>query len=237
MKRVGIIQSCYVPWRGYFDFIASVDLFLILDDVLYSKGSWRNRNQLKTPNGLKWLTVPVNVSMTQAIDQVEIARTVKPWREDHEHKLQNALGDAPYFDTTMSVWKEGAAAGDTLLSALNVRLTKLLCAKLGIATPIRLSRELGGEGSKTDRLIDLLTKLEATHYLSGPSARGYIDEAQFRAAGIALEYKSYDYEPYPQLHGPFEGTVTVLDLIANTGPDAPRFLRSRTPDVTVVPAP
>lgn len=232
-----MIQSCYVPWRGYFDFIASVDLFVIYDCVQYTVRDWRNRNQLKTPSGLKWLTVPVKASRTSAVDEVTIASPPKPWREEHAHQLESALGSAPHFDTAMGVWSRAVAAGDTHLSALNVRLTKLLCAELGIATPLVLSRELGAQGARTERLLDILKKVQATHYLSGPSARGYIDEAQFRAAGIALEYKSYDYEPYPQLHGEFQGTVTVLDLIANVGPEARRFLKSRTPDVTAVPAP
>lgn len=89
-------------------------------------------------------------------------------------------------------------------------------------------------GTKTDRLIDLSKKLNATTYLSGPSADAYLDKEAFRRNGIRLEYKSYDYEPYPQLWGPFEGAVTVLDLIANCGPAAKNHIRSRTPDKVVI---
>ncbi|BAU48604.1 hypothetical protein SVA_2052 [Sulfurifustis variabilis] len=234
--RVGIIQSSYVPWRGFFDFIDSVDLFVVFDDVQYPVGrSWRNRNQLKTKNGLRWLTVPIAAKSTGlAIDEVAIGRTEKPWQDAHRRSLKEALGPAPFFAAAQRLWEEAIAAGDTGISALNVRLIRGICSYLRIETPIVTSREYGAAGRKTERLINLLQAVGASTYLSGPSAKDYLDEAAFQAHRIRLEFKSYDYAEYPQLWGPFVGNVTVLDLIANTGPNAREFLKSRSPDAVAV---
>ncbi len=233
MHRVGIIQSNYIPWRGYFDFIDSVDLFLILDDVEYPVGrSWRNRNQLKTESGLKWLTVPVKSgSGGMPIDQVMIGISDKSWKDAHRRLLIQFLGPAPFFKDAMEIWDEGIAHGDTTISRLNIRLIKLICAYLEITTPIVMSRDYAVTGKKTKRLINLLKKVGATVYLSGPAAKGYLDENLFRQNGIRLEYKTYDYRPYSQLWGEFVGSVSVLDLIANTGHKARQYLNSQTPNV------
>lgn len=233
--RVGIIQSSYVPWRGYFDFIASVDTFVLLDDVPFgSKGNWRHRNQLKLGDELQWMTVPVRSAREQPIDEVEVDPAQPEWRARHEELLRRSLGKAPFFADALRLWKEGVDRAPRRLSELNRGLTELICAYLGIGTSIRDARPLAAVGAKTERLLSLLEKLGAKSYLSGPVARDYIDEGLFRSRGIRLEYKSYDYEPYPQQGGPFIGTVSVLDLVANVGPQAARFLRSRAPDRVAV---
>jgi hypothetical protein len=235
--RVGIIQSCYVPWRGYFDFINSVDLFVVFDDVQYPVGrSWRNRNQIKTRAGTAWITVPVaSRSERMPIDQVTIAVTDKPWAVTHRNVLKENLGAAPFFAHAIALWEEGIATGEQYISRLNVRLLRAICQYLGVTTPIVLARDYNATGAKTERLINLLKSVGAGTYLSGPSAKGYLDEEQFRRHRIGLEYKSYDYPPYPQLWGPFAGAVSVLDLIANCGPESRAFIKSSTPDQVAVP--
>jgi len=235
--RVGIIQSCYIPWRGYFDFIRGVDLFILFDDVQYPQGrSWRNRNRVKTASGAPWLTVPVpRGAHTLAIDRVAIHAADRDWRETHLAVLEEAFRGAPHGADARSLWRDGVADGDGMLSTLNERLTRAICAYLGIDTRIEQARPYGAVGAATDRLISLLGKVGATTYVSGPSARDYLDEAQFRRNGIRLEYKSYDYAPYPQPWGPFVGEVSVLDLIANVGPAARDHLPSRSPNAVAVP--
>jgi len=234
--RVGVIQSSYIPWRGYFDFIASVDLFVIYDDVQFSMGSWRNRNQFKTRNGLKWLTVPVQAKAGGLpIDQVRIARTMKPWQEAHRNFLRDALMPAPFSDVALSLWERAISGQDILISQLNIRLTRILCGYFGIVTPLAIARDYPTTGAKSARLISLLREVGATIYLSGPSAKGYLDEEAFRQNGIRLEYKSYDYPPYPQLWGEYEGAVSVLDLIANCGPGSRRLLQSTNANEIAVP--
>ena len=73
MKRVAIVQSNYVPWRGYFDLISSVDEFILLDDVQYTKQDWRNRNRINTENGVVWLTIPVHGADSSMLSEVNRA--------------------------------------------------------------------------------------------------------------------------------------------------------------------
>ena len=148
------------------------------------------------------------------------------WRENY--------GAAHYFPDVLKLLGDFGLGTTNTISDLNIELTRKICDYLNISTPMMLSSELALEGSKTERLIDLLKKLDASTYLSGPSADAYLDKEAFRRNGIQLEYKSYDYAPYPQLWGGFVGEVTVLDLIANCGPEARNHIRSRSQDAVVI---
>jgi hypothetical protein len=227
--RVGAIQSAYIPWRGYFDFIASVDLFVVYDDVQFSKNSWRNRNQLKTARGLEWITIPVHGSTGLAIDQVEIADPSFVGR--HRGQIRASLSSAPYFQQAMELWERSIGhrveAGERNLSRINYSFIKDACGVLGVSTPLVSAREFQLTGRRNERLLDLMRKTGATTYLSGPAAGEYLDHGAFAQAGVRIEYKSYEYEPYPQRNGAFEGAVSILDLIANTGEQAPRLVRGR----------
>jgi len=228
--HVAVLQSAYVPWRGFFDIIASVDLFVIYDDVQYSKGSWRNRNKLKTPAGPKWLTVPVNVSLGQPIADVTIEYGTKDWIAQHRGLIDQALRDAPFYEDSVRPWSECVATRPTHLSELNVALLRTYCGLLGIGTRFADSRDFALEGSSTERLLMLLKAVGATSYLSGPAAEAYLDLASFREAGIDLYYKTYDYAPYPQQGEGFQPDVSILDLIANLGPEAPGHIRTASGD-------
>ena len=233
--RIGVIQSSYVPWRGYFDFIREVDLFVFYDDLQFSKGSWRNRNRIKTPAGLKWLTVPVKIeSLAQLICNTRIEYSID-WQVNQLNQLGESYRNAPFFGDAEPLLKEAFGYRDETISELNIRLIRLVSTYLGITTPTQLSTEYSLAGTKTERLIGLLHKTGATTYLSGPSARDYLDERLFIDNGIRLEYKSYDYAPYPQLWGGYEGAVTILDLIANCGAGAKGLLQSSTPNLIAVP--
>lgn len=215
--KVGVIQSNYIPWRGYFDFIASVDLFIFHDDIQYTKGDWRNRNRIKTANGLKWLTVPVKYLMTaQLIEETSIDYT-EHWQKSHVNQFIASYFKTPYCNDVITILNEAFSFKDQTISQLNIRIIRLICSYLGITTELRMSKEYELCGYKTERLIDLLGKVGATTYISGPSAKNYLDEESFKCAGIELIYKKYEYEPYPQLWGDFAGTVSILDLMANCG--------------------
>lgn len=142
---------------------------------------------------------------------------------------------APYFDVIRDILPSLNVDKEETISHLNIRLIQSICAYLDIRTPLKLSSEFNSEDEKTERLLSLLNAVGGTTYLSGPSADDYLEKDMFREAGIRLEYKSYNYEPYPQLWGPFEGGVTVLDLIANCGPEARTLIQSKTPNTVVVP--
>ncbi len=222
--RVGIIQSNYFPWRGYFDFISKVDLFVFHDDIQYTKGDWRNRNRIKTPNGPRWITVPVRYKTTsQLICETEIDESTD-WRKQHLNLFAENYRKAPFFDLAHELLASCLRFPATTISELNVNLLRETCSVLGIDTETMLSSELGATGVKTKKLIQLLTSVGATSYLSGPSARGYLDEGMFADAGIELCYMSYDYPRYPQLWGGYDDALSILDLIANTGPSARKFM-------------
>jgi hypothetical protein len=227
--RVGIIQSNYIPWRGYFDFIDDCDVFILFDDVQYTSRDWRNRNKLKTREGTEWITVSVRQSRGQLIEEVPIDWSVD-WPERHLNLLRENYRLAPFFDEVSNQFAEILSHRPERLSALNRALIEWGMQRLGIVTHLIDASTLAGRGQKTERLISLVEAVGGTVYLSGPSAGAYIEPKAFSSAGIALEYKSYDYPAYPQLWGTFEGLVSILDLLLNTGTDARYYLKSRTPN-------
>ncbi|MDR3362254.1 MAG: WbqC family protein [Desulfovibrio sp.] len=232
--RVGIIQSNYIPWRGYFDFINSAEVFVFYDNVQYTKRDWRNRNRIKTENGVKWLTVPVQYKYAaQHIDDTRIDYNQK-WQVKHLRAMEHAYGKMPYFTQYFPRYREILEEGHLTISTLNQALIRWLMSCLDINTPLRTASEFKLTGRRTERLIELLTQLGATTYLSGPSAASYLEYDLFRKANIALEFKSYDYPPYPQPHGSFVPSVTVLDLLFSMGGEAKKYLKSAAPDRSFV---
>lgn len=225
-KKVAILQSNYIPWKGYFDLIRQVDLFIFYDDVQYTKNDWRNRNRIVTPRGGEWLTIPCGPDIHRRIDQVRVDN--RPWQRSHWDKIRESYREAPFWGRYHELFSD-VLLGKTweYLSDINKTLIELVCREiLNIQTPFADSTRFHAAGEKTERLISLLTAVGATHYLSGPSARDYIDPAQFAGNGIELEYIHYDgYPVYRQLHGrPFRHDVSIIDLIFNTGPEASRHL-------------
>jgi hypothetical protein len=223
--KVAVIQSNYVPWKGYFDMIHDVEVFVFHDDLQYTKNDWRNRNKIKTPAGPEWLTIPVGTSEHRLICEVEIKDAT--WQKKHWNLLKTHYARAPHFETYRALLTDVYLGSRwESLSALNQHLIKLVSKDLlGITTEFRDSRELSPEGAKQDRLLDLLRKVGATSYLSGPAAKDYIEPERFAAAGIDLAWKSYaGYPEYPQLFPPFEHGVSILDLLLNVGPEAPQYI-------------
>ncbi|HEV2475475.1 MAG TPA: WbqC family protein [Candidatus Dormibacteraeota bacterium] len=228
-KRVAIIQSNYIPWKGYFDIINDVDEFILYDDRQYTRRDWRNRNLIKTEHGLRWLTIPVRVKgrFTQRIDETLIDDP--SWASRHWKTIAQAYAGASHFLTYRDVVGDMFASASRVrrLSDVNRGLLEGICSLLGIDTRLSWSTDYEASGDRTERLVSLCLAAGATEYLSGPSARVYIDEARFAAAGVRLVYADYSgYPEYPQLHGTFEHGVTILDLLFNAGPDAPRYMKT-----------
>jgi WbqC-like protein family len=227
-KRVAIVQSCYIPWKGYFDLINMVDEFILYDDRQYTRRDWRNRNRIKTPQGSQWLTIPVEVKgrYYQRIDETKISQP--GWADRHWKTLEHNYRAAVHFeDRAPAVEALYRDPPGPRLSEVNRTFLEAICEILGIQAQLSWSTDYDAVGTKTERLVSLCRAAAATTYLSGPSAREYLDEALFIDAGISLEYIDYDgYPEYPQLHPPFEHEVTILDLIFNMGPKAPQFMKS-----------
>ena len=228
--RCVILQPSYVPWRGYFDLIHRADVFVFYDDVQYDKHGWRNRNRIKTPEGPRWLTIPVKAhgAVRQGIPILAIETADDSWPAKHFDALARSYATAPYFDRYRPWLEKTYASPPHLLADFTIATTIELAAMLGFtSTRFLRSSELHAEGRKTARLIEILRTVGATHYLSGPSAKDYIEEEQFSAAGIELEWMTYDYPEYPQLHPPFDPHVSVLDLLFMTGHDAAKYICRR----------
>lgn len=227
MKRVAILQSNYIPWKGYFDLIASVDEFVIYDDMQYTRRDWRNRNQIKTPQGLQWLTVPVKVKgkYHQKIRETEIDGT--GWAQEHWKSLEQNYRRAPHFEAIAN-WLEPLyfERQECNLSQLNRRLIEAICGYLEIKTTLRNSWDYELTEGKTERLASLCRQAKGQQYVSGPSARDYIDEKVFEDLGIRVTWFEYTgYAEYPQLWGAFAHNVTILDLLFNCGLDTHRYMR------------
>ena len=225
-----ILQPSYIPWRGYFDQIRRADVFVFYDDVQYDKRGWRNRNRIKTPQGSQWLTIPVFARGAQTdktpINQIHMDESTD-WARKHWATLSQVYGKAPHWPRYAPVLEEFylRRPRPELLADFTIDLTVALARELGIEnTRFVRSSSLSVGGAKTERLIQIIERIGATHYISGPSARDYIEEERFREAGVGLEYMDYDYPEYPQLHGPFDPQVSILDLLVMTGPDAPRYI-------------
>jgi hypothetical protein len=225
--RICIVQSCYIPWKGFFDLIGRCDEYVVFDSAQYVKGHWHNRNRIKTANGTQWLSIPVITKgrFEQPIDQVEIE---KPWAEKHWRTLEFAYRHAPFFEQlapTVKAWYE-RADGQACLSDVNAIFLHGIGGLLGLKTRIVRDTIYPAQGASTERLLKIVRAAGADRYLTGPSARAYFDEAMFASAGVATEWMSYEgYKEYKQLHGGFEHAVTVLDLLFNTGPGAPDYLK------------
>ncbi|EDZ44422.1 WbqC-like protein family [Rhodobacteraceae bacterium HTCC2083] len=230
-KSVAILQSSYIPWKGYFDLIRKVDCFVFYDDVDFSKNSWRNRNKIKTPKGAKWLSIPCGRNHLTPINQVRIDNA--PWQEQHFALLKQQYSNAPYWDMylpfleqTYLEQKWGA------LSDFNQTLIRYITQELlgHVATEFDNSERYQLSANKGERVLQLLEQTGATHYLSGPAAKDYLQEDEFVKRGITLEYMDYSgYPEYPQQHPPFEHGVTILDMLFNLGPATVDYMQPLKP--------
>jgi len=223
-----ILQPSYIPWRGYFHQIAKADVFVFYDDVQFDKRGWRNRNQIKTPSGKQWLTIPVYSKGAQTehipINQIKIVWD-STWNKDHWKAIQMAYSKAPYYETYAPMLEGLYYQHPEYLADFTIETTIALARALGInQTKFLRSSELNTHGQKTDHLIQVLLAVGASHYISGPSAQDYIENDKFEQAGITLEYMVYNYPEYAQFYPPFEAQVSILDLLFMTGPDALKYI-------------
>jgi WbqC-like protein family len=222
--KVAVIQSNYLPWRGYFDLIHDADVFVFYDDVQYTTNDWRNRNRVKGANGPVWLTVPVGNQNDRRICDVEIRD--RGWARKHWMTIEQSYRKAPGFARYGAFFRGIYEREWTSLSELNQSLIRTIAAEfLGIATEMRDVRDYQVGGVRGDRLLDLLKQVGATDYISGPSARAYLDEAGYLREGIRVHWKDYStYPAYPQLHGAFDANVSIVDLLMNCGDRAPDYI-------------
>ena len=225
--KAAILQSNYIPWKGYFDLMNRADVFIIYDEVQYTKNDWRNRNKIKTANGLTWLTIPVKQEkLSQRIIDTQVHNN--DWRRKHWNSITISYSRAPYFRQYRSLFEElYLNSSETYLSRINYSFFVAINEVLGINTKLVWSNELNLVEGKSERLVDLCKKVGADEYISGPAAKDYLQTDLFEKENIKVSWMDYSgYTEYRQLYPPFEHGVSILDLIFNEGPESSRFLKS-----------
>ncbi|MEO7294335.1 MAG: WbqC family protein [Ginsengibacter sp.] len=228
MSRVAILQSNYIPWKGYFDLIASVDKFILYDDMQYTKGDWRNRNKVKTSQGTQWLTIPILTNFGQKINETKVFGT--EWAHKHLKSIELIYKKSSRFDSVFP-WVRNLyeQTGELkLLSEINFYFIKEICKKIEISTELIDSRQFKIEGIKSEALISVLKQIGGvTSYLSGPAAKSYLDIQLFNQENIKVNWMDYsNYPEYNQMYPPFEHSVSILDLFFNEGENAHRYLKN-----------
>ena len=228
MKKIIITQSNYIPWKGYFDSINMTDEFIIYDDMQYTKRDWRNRNQIKTREELKWLTIPVEVrgKYLQKINETKISDP--EWGKNHWNTIVHNYSKSEFFKKYSEIF-ENIYLNNTeeYLSRVNLKFIEAVCEILGIKTSFIWSSEFNLLEDRNERLVDICKQRGATDYYSGPAAKAYMDLSLFEKENIKVHWFDYSgYPEYRQQFGEFAHTVTILDLIFNEGPDTKKFMKS-----------
>jgi len=234
MKTIAILQSNYIPWKGYFDLINMVDEFILYDDMQYTKRDWRNRNKIKTAQGLKWLSIPVEVKgkYFQKINETKISS--KDYLNKHLMTIKQNYSKSKYFKDYIDIFETLYLNCESVyLSDINYKFIIAICNILDIKTKIRFSSEFNLLDGQTERLVGICEECNADIYLSGPSAKNYINESFFIEKNIQIQWMDYsNYSEYNQLYLPFEHGVTILDLIFNEGPNSKKFMKSFSEEIS-----
>ena len=229
-KVVAICQSNYIPWKGYFDMINMADVFVLYDDMQYTRRDWRNRNKIMTSSGLQWLTIPVNVKgkYYQKINETKV--TDKTWALKHWIRIKQAYGKSEFFSVYNAILEDiylNKLLSLEHLSEINQLMIKAICEILDIKTKIISSAVFQLTEDRNERLLGICHTLGATTYLSGPAAKEYMDVKLFERAGVEVSWMDYsNYPVYQQKYGEFEHSVTVLDLLFNNGLESKKFMKS-----------
>jgi len=220
--KVSIMQPTYLPWIGYFALMESVDVFIILDSVQFSKRSWQQRNQIKTESGAKWLTVPVisKGKRGQLISDVEIDYSGK-FPENHINMIKQNYKESNFFSNYSEDFFNILRKKNRHLSRLSIDLILLIRELLGIKTTIKYSSNFSTKGSKDELLAELCEYVGATEYISPPGSKVYLDDSHsFLKRNISVKYFDYNHPEYKQLNGRFISHMSVIDLLFNCGQDS-----------------
>ncbi len=223
----------YLPWIGFFEQIASVDHFVLMDDVQYTRRDWRNRNRIKTANGVIWLTVPVrHPGLNALINEVEIDYQ-RDWVRRHLRSIEVSYQRRPYFQPLFDEIGEILRQRHARLVDLNRQLICLLMKHLDIHTPLSYSsaiprddaRDCRDPDSRNGRILEICRHVGASVLYDGKKAADFIDLPRFRRAGVEVVFQDYQPRPYPQAFGEFVPSLSAIDLIMNVGGEAGAIMR------------
>jgi len=226
MKKIAILQSNYIPWKGYFDIINEVDEFILYDTAQFTKNDWRNRNKIKTNQGVEWISIPVKHSISQKINEIEVLSN--QWRKKHWRTLQQNYSRSANFDKYKAIFENlYLNNNETYLSVINYNFICEINKILDIKTKISWSLDYILEGERSEKLLNICKQAGANEYISGPAAKSYLNINLFEQENIKVTWADYsDYKEYNQLFPPFEHGVSILDLVFNEGENAKLFMKS-----------
>ncbi|MCZ7401451.1 MAG: WbqC family protein [Candidatus Methanoperedens sp.] len=225
-----ILQPTYLPWMGYFEMIDSSDIYLVFDHVQFVKKSWQQRNQIKTPNGVIWLTIPVERGSRETrICDVKISYDNENSLEKHWKTITFAYQKAPYFKDYRDVFDNIYSKKYTLLRDLNVDIIRAVCDILGIKTKIIFSSEINlneENMGKEEKIINLCKRAGIKHLYDAKGAQDFLDESLFQKDGISITFQEFNHPIYEQLYGDFIPYLSVLDLLFNEGENSLAIIKS-----------
>lgn len=223
-KRLAVLQPSYLPWIGYFEQIDYVDHFVFYDDVQYTTRDWRNRNKIISSNGTLWLSVPVKGGQNQRLCDVVIDNTQR-WRQKHLSTLKYNYQRAPYFEDIYPIMESVLSRGHDKLCDLNADIIQQIMKYLDIQTYLYFSSQLGIEGDKNSRLVNMATFFDVCEYYTGASARNYLDIDQFNKNNIDVKFQNYQIINYPQLSTSFDPYLSIVDLLFMCGKKSLNIIR------------
>jgi ribosomal protein S18 acetylase RimI-like enzyme len=225
---VGIHQPNFIPWMGYFYKMSLCDCFVFLDDVLFPKGSFVNRNKINMNGHGKWLTVPLNRKLNTSIKDALI--NGDHWIVKHLRSLELNYGKSPFFKTYYSGIKDlirSSSGAD--IATLNIKLLTQINRWLGIRCLLYRSSEIGSHGDGDERLISLVQNVCGDMYISGAGGAKYQSENTFQRAGIKLRYTDFVQVPYSQRTSEFVPNLSIVDALFNVGAEGIQRILSSIP--------
>lgn len=233
---IGILQPGYLPWLGFFEQIYRSDVFVIYDDVQYDKEGWRNRNRIKTANGIQWLSVPVLFRLSEAplITEIKIDNKVN-WRKKHLASIRQNYSAAPFYKDYIGLFEDAYSRNWEFLIDLDMFLIRGLNKNLGMENKkIVQSSTHNIKGDRMKRLINICKLFGADTFYEGISGKNYIEEELFRQNGIRIEYQDYQHPVYRQLYGEFVPYLSAIDLLFNHGKESIKIIRDASKGVAAI---
>lgn len=221
-RTIGILQPGYLPWLGFFEQIYKSDVFVIYDDVQYDKEGWRNRNRIKTANGIQWLTVPVYVKLSESPLIMDVRIDNKDnWRKKHFNSIKMSYSKSPFFKEYINIFEEAYSTHWDLIVDIDMFFILKLADCLGMGDKkIVRSSTLGISGDRDNRLISICKELGADTFYEGAAGKNYIDVDYFARNGVKVEFQEYRHPIYKQLYGDFVPYLSVIDLLFNHGSES-----------------
>ncbi|MBU2487936.1 MAG: WbqC family protein [Proteobacteria bacterium] len=226
---LAVHQPQFLPWQGYMMKMDAAHVFCFLDSVQFKKNEWQNRNRIRTAEGWQWLTVPVLHRFGQRIGEVRI-NPAEPWQKKHLRALEIHCGRTPYFRWVMDILEPVYGRSWESLAHLNRTLAEALARALGMECRFFASSETDLPGEPTGRLVELCRQTGADTYLAGAGGAGYMDLAQFEAAGIRVVFQDFRQPGYPQAYPGFVPGLSMVDLLFSQGENSLKLLRETNPE-------